>query len=230
MTENIAHTCFTLLCEFLLCHELNQLYVYSYRLPFEPPSHASVPPLYIITGPQTELPLLHTSFPLAICFTHGSVYMSIPISQFISSCPSTLVYTSVLYILRLSSCPANRCICTTFLDSTYVLIYIFFSFWLTSLCMTVSRSIHSSGKDPMSLYLRILNLVICVSPNVNLEYQTLRNTDTTLWSHIQMQTQTEVLEKFFNPCGWYISPVTRASVPFSRVFLHVPLEAICIFQ
>ena len=98
MTENIAHTCFTLLCEFLLCHELNQLYVYTYRLPFEPPSHASVPPLQIITGPQTELPLLHTSFPLAICFTHGSVYMSIPISQFIPSCPSTLVYTSVLYI------------------------------------------------------------------------------------------------------------------------------------
>ena len=45
VTENIAHTCFTMLCEFLLYHELNQLYVYTYRLPFEPPSHASVPPL-----------------------------------------------------------------------------------------------------------------------------------------------------------------------------------------
>ena len=53
--------------------------------------------------------------------------------------------------LRLShySCPTNRFICTIFLDSTYMHKYtlLFFSFWLTSLCMTDSRAIHISTNE-----------------------------------------------------------------------------------
>ena len=143
MTEDIAHTCFTMLRQFLLYHALNQLYVYMYHLPFEPPSHASVPPLQIITGHQTELPLLHTSFPLAICFTHGSVCRSLPISPFIPHCPSTLCLHVCSLHLRLSSCPADRCICTTFLDSTYVLIYkIYFFLLLTYFTLYDSLQVH----------------------------------------------------------------------------------------
>ena len=44
------------------------------------PSWACIPPL--ITEHQAELPVLYSSFPLAICFTHGSVYMSMLLSQF----------------------------------------------------------------------------------------------------------------------------------------------------
>ena len=56
------------------------------------------------------------------------------------------VHTFVLYICCLYFCFANRFICTIFLDSTYIYVnirYLFFSFWLSSLCMTVSRSIHT---------------------------------------------------------------------------------------
>ena len=35
------------------------------------------------TENQAELPVIYSRFPLAICFRHGSVYMSMPISQFI---------------------------------------------------------------------------------------------------------------------------------------------------
>ena len=45
--------------------------------------------------------------------------------------------------LCLYSCPASRFVCTIFLDSTYMHWYmVFFSFLRTSLCLTVSRSIH----------------------------------------------------------------------------------------
>ena len=41
---------------------------------------------------------LYSSFSLAICFAHGSVYMSILISQLIPSSPPSCVHVSVLYI------------------------------------------------------------------------------------------------------------------------------------
>ena len=47
---------------------------------------------------QDELPVLHGSFPLAICFTHGSVYMPILTSQVISSFSSPCVHMSVLLL------------------------------------------------------------------------------------------------------------------------------------
>ena len=38
------------------------------------PPH-NIPPLLVITEHRAELPVLYGSCPLAICFTHGSVYM-----------------------------------------------------------------------------------------------------------------------------------------------------------
>ena len=67
-----------------LLYNMNQLHVYVYLLPLEPPSHAPapIPPLWVITERQAELPFI--SFPLAICFTHGSGYASVLLSQSIS--------------------------------------------------------------------------------------------------------------------------------------------------
>ena len=46
----------------------------------------------------------------------------------------------------LNFCFADKFICTIFLDSTYMQYYMIFAFlWHTSLCMTVSRSIHVSA-------------------------------------------------------------------------------------
>ena len=68
---------------------------------------------------------LYSRFLLVICYIHISVYMSIPISQFIpppSPLPPTFPpwcpYICSLH-LCLYFCLANRFICTIFLDSTF---------------------------------------------------------------------------------------------------------------
>ena len=83
----LGYSCFTVLCQFLLYNEVNQLYVYIYPLPLEPPS-PPIPPRQVITEHRAELPVLYSRFPLAICFTHGSVCMSVLISQFVPPSPS----------------------------------------------------------------------------------------------------------------------------------------------
>ena len=86
-----------------------------------PPSRASLqlhapPPRQVITERGAEFPVLYNSFPSAIYFTHGSVYMSILCYQFISpscSCPFPCPCHHSL-CLCLYSCPANKFISTIF--------------------------------------------------------------------------------------------------------------------
>ena len=59
------------------------------------PSHVDLPPTHPQPthlgrhrAPSCELPVLYSRFLLAIYFTHGSVYMSILISQFVPPSPS----------------------------------------------------------------------------------------------------------------------------------------------
>ena len=64
--------------------------------------------------------VLYSRFPVAIYFTHGSVFMSNLISQFIPLSPPPLCPHVRSLCLPFYSCPANRFICTIFLDSTYM--------------------------------------------------------------------------------------------------------------
>ena len=71
---------------------------------------------------NNHLRVLYSSFPLAICFTSGNVYVSIcPTYSLNLSYPLLLpLCTKVCYLcLHLCSCPANRFISTIFLDSVY---------------------------------------------------------------------------------------------------------------
>ena len=57
--------------------------------------------------------------------------------------------------LCLYSCLGNRFICVIFLDFIYIYIniqYLFFPFWLTSLCKTNPGSSHISTNDPISFW------------------------------------------------------------------------------
>ena len=45
-----------------------------------------IPPLGVIPGRRAELPGLHSSFPLALCFIHGSLYASMLLSQLERPC------------------------------------------------------------------------------------------------------------------------------------------------
>ena len=73
-----------------------------------------IPPIWVPTEHQAELRVLYRSFPPAVCFTHGSVFMFILIFPF-RPCP----HVHSLH-LHLYSCPADRFIHTIFLDSTYM--------------------------------------------------------------------------------------------------------------
>ena len=88
---------------------MNQLYVYMCPLPPSPSDPQA------IIEPWDELPVLHNSFPLAICSAHGGVFMSIPVytCQFLPPMPHR-VLISILSIV------SDRFICTIFLDSTYI--------------------------------------------------------------------------------------------------------------
>ena len=150
--------------------------MFPYLLPLASPSHPPYPtPLSCHKAPSWSpcaMWLLPTSFFFFILFylffyTAGSYYLSIlytsvytcqsqspnsshhqpPTATFPPWCP----YVCSLH-LYLSFCPANWFICTIFLGPHICvnIRYLFFSFWLTSLCMTVSRSIHVSTNDRIS--------------------------------------------------------------------------------
>ena len=117
-----------MLCQFLLYNKVNQLYVYMYlhissllRLPPTLP----IPPLQVDTKHRADFPVLCGCFPLAIYFTFGSVYMSMPLSHFVPAYPSPSPYPQVhsLVGLCLYSRLTTRFFMTFFfspLDSIYV--------------------------------------------------------------------------------------------------------------
>ena len=139
-----------MLFQILLYHEVNQLYVYIYSLLLGPPSHPHpIPPIQVTTEHRADLLVLYSRFPLAIYFIHGSVYMSIPISQFTLPPLPLCVHMSILYVCV--SIPALKISSSLpfFLDSTYMCQYTIFVFlFLTSFCMTHSRCIHISTNYP----------------------------------------------------------------------------------
>ena len=53
-------------------------------IPMAPPeSPLDLPSLSAVTEHQALFPVFYGNFPLAICFTHGSVYISMLLSQFV---------------------------------------------------------------------------------------------------------------------------------------------------
>ena len=94
----------------------------------------------------------------------SSVYMSVPVSQFI---PPTFSFGNCRFVFCSYDyfCFVNRFICTIFLKIPHIrdtIWYWSFSFWLTLLSMTISRFIHVTANDiilfhcvhvPHSLYL-----------------------------------------------------------------------------
>ena len=98
---------------------MNQLYIYIYpHIPslLRLPPTLPIPPLQVVTKHRADLPVLCGCFPLAIYFTFGSVYMSMPLSHFVPAYPSPSPCPQVhsLVGLRLYSCPAPRLFRTIF--------------------------------------------------------------------------------------------------------------------
>ena len=164
-----------MLCQFLLYNKVNQLYVYIYShisslLSSLPPSLST--PLQVVTKHQIDLPVLYSSFPLAIHFTFGSVNMSLLLSHFVPASPSpNSVLKSFLYICIFISCPATRFISTIFLDSMYIRQHTVFVFLLlTSLCRQTLMSIHltTNNSIPFLFMLSNIPLYICATSSLSI--------------------------------------------------------------
>ena len=128
LTSLLEYNCFTMVCQFLLYNKVNQLYIYIYPhissllrlLPILP-----ISPFQVVTKHQADLPVLCSCLPLAIYFTFGSVYMSMPLSHSVPAYPSPSPCPQVHSLrLRLYSCLAPRFFRTFYyyyyLDSIYM--------------------------------------------------------------------------------------------------------------
>ena len=124
-----------MVCQFLLYNKVNHLCIYIYphfsSLLHLPPT-LPIPPLYVDTKHQADLPVPCSCFPLAIYFTFSNVYMSMPLSHFVPGYPSPSLCPQVHSLhLRLYSCPAHRFFRTIFfLDSIYMCQHMIFVFLL----------------------------------------------------------------------------------------------------
>ena len=141
LTSLLEYNCFTLVCQFLLYNKVNRLYIYIYphissllRLPPTLP----IPPLQVVTKHRADLSVLCSCFPLAICFTFGSVYVFMPLSHFVPDYPSPSPCPQVHSLrLHLYSCPAPRFFRTfffSFLGSKYtcqhtVFVFLFLTYF-----------------------------------------------------------------------------------------------------
>ena len=96
LTSLLKYSCFTMVCQFLLYNKVNKLYIDMYPhissllcLPLT----LLISPLWVVTKHRADLPVLCSCFQLAIYFTFGSIYKSMPLSHFVpaytsdSPCP-----------------------------------------------------------------------------------------------------------------------------------------------
>ena len=117
-------------------------------LPLGLPSHRIPrPPLWVITGHLVKLPVSHSTFPQAICFTHGYVYVSKLLFQFIPALPFPTVSTN-LFSVSASLFLLCKWVHQQHFSRFHKYALINFSLSdLTSLCITGSRFIHLARTD-----------------------------------------------------------------------------------
>ena len=141
LTSLLEYNCFTRVCQFLLYNKVNQLYVYIYphisSLLHLPPT-LLIPSLQVVTKHRADLLVLCGCFPLAIYFTFGSVYMSMPLSHFVpaSRSPSPCPQVRSLH-LCLYSCPAPRFFRTIFFFTFHIHVLAY------GICFSLSDLLHS---------------------------------------------------------------------------------------
>ena len=110
--------------------------------------------------------MLYSSFPLAICVAHGSLYISKLLSQFILPSPSPPGQQVHFLHLCLCSLPASRFTSAIFLGPMYMHSYAtLLLLFLTSLWVTGSRFVRLSSVDSNFPFLWLSNIrcmVVCV--------------------------------------------------------------------
>ena len=87
----------------------------------EPPFFPPQPQPSVLTEHEAELPVSYSDSLLAVCFTHGGVYVSVPLSQFFPPFPSpNFAHYSILYVCVSASALQIDSLVPFFLDSMYM--------------------------------------------------------------------------------------------------------------
>ena len=143
LTSLLEYNCFIIFCQFLLYNKVNQLYIYIH--PHIPsllylPHTLPIPPFQVVTKHRADLPVLRSCFLLAIYFTFGSIYKSMPLSHFVPAYPSPSpcpqVHSLHLRLYLFLSCPRF-----------FITFFFFFRFHIYVLaygiCFSLSDLLHS---------------------------------------------------------------------------------------
>ena len=99
---------------------------------------------------DTAIPWVIQQIPIGCLFYIWYCKFPCYLSRYILLSPSSPTRSSVsigLFSLFLHCCPANKFVSTIFLNSIYVHQYLYLYFWLTSLYIIGSRSIHLIRTD-----------------------------------------------------------------------------------
>ena len=112
------------------------------------PPHHSTPPLQLITEHQVELPVLYSSFPLAV--SHMVMYifnatLSVCSALSFSHCVCKSILSVCVSSLALQVCSSISSLLIPWL--CFNIQYLVFSFWLTSCCTTSCRFVYLSSTD-----------------------------------------------------------------------------------
>ena len=137
-----------MLCWFLPYDNKNKLYVYIQPLCPEPPC-PTIPPLYGLKQHRVYLPVLCSSFPLAI-YLHMvlCIFQWPPFNSFHARLPPAV--STHLFSTSASLCLPGKQVHMPFFQIPYMGVniwYLLFSLRFTSLCITGSRFIHLSSSD-----------------------------------------------------------------------------------
>ena len=167
-------------CYFLFYNKVNQLYIYIYShipsLLHLPPSHLPYPTPLGGHKARADLPVLCGCFPLASYFTFGSVYMSMPLSHFVSAYPSPSPCPQVHSLcLHLYSCPAPRFFRTIFFFFRFHIYVLVYSIWfsLSDLLHSIWQTLGLSTSLQITQFrfsLRLSNipLYICATSSLSI--------------------------------------------------------------
>ena len=167
-----------------LHNKVNQLYIYIHphnsSLLCLPPM-LPISPHWVVTRHRAYLPVLCGCFPLAIYFTFGSIYKSMPLSHFVPAYHSPSACPQVHSLrLRLYSWPAPRFFRTFFFFRfhIYVLAY--------SICFSLSDLLHSVWQTlgpstslqitQFRFFLWLSNIALCICATSSLTIHLLIDT------------------------------------------------------
>ena len=130
--------------------DMNQPWVHMCS-PIQNPALTFLPPpsLGLSQSTSSEYPDSCIQLALVISFIYGIIHVSMLFSQIIPPSPSPTYSKSLFLYLCLFCCLACRITVTFFLKSIYIIniVYWWFSFWFSSLCIIGSSFIHLIRTD-----------------------------------------------------------------------------------